>query len=103
MVFKGKYDNESWVDYKEELKVLLKDCFDHYDDNGKLDSDLIIKVENALNKIIGFSKEYSVDQEEWTRLHKYLNFLYVGIPQDIENVKADFYQTYQNETPENTG
>jgi len=102
MVFNGKYDNESWIDYKKELKVFLKDCFDHHDSNGKLDSGLIEKVEDALNIIIGFSGQYSNDQE-WTKLHKYLNFLYVGIPQDIENAKADFYQLYQNETPENTG
>ena len=63
MVFSGKYDNESWVDYKKELKVFLKDCFDHHDSNGELDSDLIKKVEVALNIIIGFSEQYSIDQE----------------------------------------
>jgi hypothetical protein len=103
MAFNGKYDNESWIDYKKELKVFLKDCFDHHDSNGKLDSGLIEKVEDALNIIIGFSGQYSIDQEEWSRLHKYLNLLYVGIPQDIENAKADFYQLCQNEIPENTG
>jgi hypothetical protein len=103
MAFNGKYDNESWIDYKKELKVFLKDCFDHHDSNGELDSDLIKMVEVALNIIIGFSEQYSIDQEEWTRLHKYLNFLYAGIPKDIEMAKADFFQLYQNEIPENTG
>ncbi len=94
MIFNGKYDDASWVEYKKELKIILKDCFDHYDTNGVLDSDLFEKVETALNIIIGFSDEYFIDQEEWIKLHKYLNFLYVGRPEDIENAKADFYTSY---------
>jgi hypothetical protein len=103
MFFNGKYDDNGWIEYKKELKDFLKDCFDHHDSYDALDPERIEGVKSALNIIIGFSNQYSNDQEEWTNLHKYLNSLYVGIPENIEMAKADFYQLYEKQTPENSG